>query len=251
MSGKRLILVIVALGAFAQRKPPSLANPPKREWPSPSKQSKPEQPDAASQSKKESPAAPAAQAAEPAKPAAPPTEPAKPKGWRPVMAQLQKCVEQLAERDRDILRAPINYMLAKFETANRPMPDIYRESLEAAVELCEKNGSNHEAIVALGDDLRQKAQDCIEHGWYRTVKVQVTTRKQGRPEPGWEVYYQWIPGRNLPNAQKIRFKALSPAEEMLPPGLYAIEARRGAQSLAPVTVAVVSKEPIVCEIEVP
>lgn len=81
--------------------------------------------------------------------------------------------------------------------------------------------------------------------------MSVETLKGGKTEPGWEIFYLWIPGRSLPNVRKVRYKALSPSEESLPPGLYSFQARKGDKASEETRVAVVSKDSVLCQIPVP
>jgi hypothetical protein len=106
-------------------------------------------------------------------------------------------------------------------------------------------------LADLQRDLEIKVQDCRDNGWYRKVPVEVNTLKDGKPSPGWEIYYTWLPGKNLPSLQRVRFKSLSPARESLPPGLYAFQAKKKDVESGEARVAVVSKGAVTCEIPVP
>ena len=169
------------------------------------------------------------------------------------MRQLNVCASKLPAARQTEIQIPLNWMNAGFEHATKPMPDSYRASLEGDVALCEaalNNPSKTQLLDDLVGDLRQKGRDCAEAGWYRSIRVQVEVTLAGKPDPGWEVFYLWIPGRHIANVQKVRYKALSPAEESLPPGLYTFQARKGQLQSEETRVAVVSKDPVLCQIPV-
>ncbi len=186
------------------------------------------------------------------------------RGWKPSLARLDKCVSQLPPEHQSSLKtltADLSTGLSGGflkRTQQKPvMPPSYIDSLDADAGLCEfalarsSRADVSPLIADLQNDLAAKVQDCREHGWYRNVKVSVQTLKDGKPSPGWEIFYLWIPGKNFPDVQRLRFKALSPAEESLPPGLYAFQARKNNLESAETRVAVVSKDTVLCELMVP
>lgn len=187
-----------------------------------------------------------------------------PRGWKPSFARLEKCVGQLSPEYQSVLKplvADLNHGLSggflKGDQPKPAMPPSYVDSLDADVGLCEfalarsSRADVTPLIADLRSDLTAKVQDCREHGWYRNVKVAVQTLKDGKPSPGWEVFYTWIPGKNFPDVQRLRFKSLSPSEESLPPGLYAFQAQKNNLKSAETRVAVVSKDTVLCELIVP
>lgn len=192
--------------------------------------------------------------------AAPPAQ----RGWKPSLARLNRCVDHLPQEFQPALKqltSDLNTGLSggflKQSQRKPQMPPSYVDSLDGDAELCEfalARSSRADVTPAINDlrlDLQTKVQDCREHGWYRNVKVVVQTLRGGKADPGWEIFYLWIPGRNFSSIQPVRFKALSPSEESLPPGLYVFRARRNNVQSEEARVAVVSKDSVLCQLIVP
>ena len=186
-------------------------------------------------------------------------------GWKPAFERLSRCVDQLAPAQRSQLEsvmADLNKGLsggfARPGAEKPPVPASYAMSLTDAALLCEYarvRGVRYDSSNVLRDlrrDLEIKVQDCRDNGWYRNVPVEVKTLKDGKESPGWEIYYEWLPGKYIRKPQAVRYKTLSPSSEELPPGLYSFQARKAGSQSTETPVAVVSnKKEVTCEIPVP
>jgi hypothetical protein len=188
----------------------------------------------------------------------------KPRGWKPSFERLSRCVASLPAEHRGLLQPllaelnrGLNGEFLKTSVEKPPVPPAYVDSLDRNAELCEyalarvARGDVLGMLNDLAKDIQVKTQDCRDNGWYRNVPVEVKTLKDGAPSPGWEIFYVWLPGKNLPSLQKVRFKSLSPSTEMLPPGLYAFQAKKKDVLSEETRIAVVSRGNVRCEIPVP
>lgn len=185
-------------------------------------------------------------------------------GWEPAFERLSRCVAALPPAQRGPLEpvmADLNKGLnggfARPGSAKPPVPASYSMSLQNAALLCEYarvRGVRYDSSNVMRNlrrDLQLKVEDCRRNGWYRNVRVDVETVRNGKLDPGWEVRYTWLPGKDIPGLEGLRYRSQSPSSEMLPPGLYSFQARKNNVESAETSVSVSSQDTVKCEISVP
>jgi len=113
-----------------------------------------------------------------------------------------------------------------------------------------------ETLQAVLEDIKLKHADCKQFGMGRLVKLEVRTVKDGREVGGWQVFYRWLPARNVGEVRPQPFLALSsPTSVEIPPGAYAVQARKSAEgkeaASVELPVPVAGKKTVTLDIPVP
>ena len=113
-----------------------------------------------------------------------------------------------------------------------------------------------EALQSVLEDIKLKHSDCKQFGMGRLVKLEVRTVKDGREVSGWQVFYRWLPARNVGEVRPQSFLALSsPTSVEIPPGAYSVQARKSADgketSSAELPVPVAGRKTVTLDIPVP
>ncbi len=194
------------------------------------------------------------------------------------MAQLDKCGEEIAKSAPEIssrLRMAssalshgllIGYNKQDNEWAIVPPPKEYVEDLQQEADWCHKvaealntepakKAQAEKVLTNIAYDVELKAADCRSWGMGRLIDVQVGTVKNGQPDPGWTVNYQWKSASGL-RALDLSFPQVStPTSKALPPGVYAIYATKQVdgktEKTEPIVVTAFDKAEVKCEIPVP
>lgn len=114
-----------------------------------------------------------------------------------------------------------------------PPPQEYLISLDQDLQLCEMANQlideKKKKIVreAVYKDLSIKQEDCSEFGMGRLIPVNVNTLRDGKPEPGWEVLFKWVPAGPIATAELASPDLSSPAIlHLAPGGTFQIRARK-------------------------
>jgi hypothetical protein len=111
-------------------------------------------------------------------------------------------------------------------------PAAYARSLERDLGLLESaleggDGLRAGTLEYVARDLALKHDDCRKFGMGRLVKVEVRTVNSGGESSGWQVFYRWVPSRAVGEVRQMPFPSLSsPTSVELPPGAYALQAKR-------------------------
>ena len=118
-----------------------------------------------------------------------------------------------------------------------------------------KTEAAKQVLASIAKDLEIKVKDCKDWGAGRLVTVIASTLKNGQPDPGWTVMYQWVSVSGL-NARELAFPKIStPTQQGVPPGIYSVYATKQVGNTTmktpPVTVSAFQEQKVKCEIQVP
>ena len=84
-----------------------------------------------------------------------------------------------------------------------------------------------ESVLAIAVDMALKAKDIMVGHRPRLVPIQVRTFREREEEPGWQVYYLWLPPAKGLTVDELQFDGpTSPADSKLPPGLYQLTLKK-------------------------
>jgi hypothetical protein len=186
-------------------------------------------------------------------------------------AEIKKSAPDVSSRLRKSSAQLSHGLLVGYDKPNNtwalvPPPKEYVEALQQEAEWCHKvaaalnteparKAQAEKVLANIAYDIELKAADCRSWGMGRLINIKASTVKNGQPDPGWTVNYQWKSASGL-NSLDLSFPQEStPTSKALPPGVYAIYATKqvggATKKSEPIIVTAFDKAEVKCEISVP
>jgi hypothetical protein len=170
----------------------------------------------------------------------------KPQPVRTTLRRMLKAVEDLPKSPETAepaagIQASASWLVLRLNDDTTPA--AYGRSLERELALVRAaQGQSVEAraetLRAVYADIQLKHADCKQFGMGRMVKLEARTMQGAKEVGGWQVFYQWLPGRAVGEVSAQPFLSLSsPASVELPPGAYVVHAVKAVQGAETVSKA--------------